>query len=62
MAYRRIVMKNSATAPLRLNVRFDDEELRRQVEESAKKACRSMQGEIIYRLRQTFSNDPVAAA
>ena len=53
-------MKSSATSPLRLNVRFDDEEMRRQLEQSARKACRSLQGEIVFRLRQTLQEEVAA--
>jgi len=46
---------------LRLRFAGEDEELKRRIEDAAKKARRSQQSEIILRLRQTFSDDPVAA-
>jgi Arc-like DNA binding domain len=46
----------------RLNLRFEDEELRRQIEEAAKVSCRSRNGEIIVRLRASFAKPEEAAA
>jgi hypothetical protein len=48
-----VLMKDAT----RLNLRFDDEELRRQIEEAARRSCRTRNGEIIFRLRRTFERD-----
>jgi Arc-like DNA binding domain len=56
-------MKSTPARPKpKLNVRFDDEDLRRQISEAAKKSCRSLNCEIIFRLRQTFQSEETAAA
>jgi predicted HicB family RNase H-like nuclease len=42
----------------RLNLRFD-ETLRRQLEAAAKRTERSLNREVIYRLKQTFEREPI---
>ena len=47
--------------PARLNVRFDDEP-RSRIESAAKSSLRSMNSEIIFRLKTTFERTEQAAA
>jgi predicted HicB family RNase H-like nuclease len=45
----------------RLNLRFDDT-LRQQLERAAQRSERSLNREIIYRLKRTFDREPIEAA
>jgi hypothetical protein len=45
--------------PTKLNLRFDedDQDLHSRISAAAKASCRSKNGEILFRLRQTFKVD-----
>jgi predicted HicB family RNase H-like nuclease len=45
---------------IRVNIRFD-EELRQQLEDAAQRSERSLNREIIYRLKRTFEREPTEA-
>ena len=49
-------------SPIRLNVRFDDDKLRSQVEAAAKSSLRTLNAEIVYRLKTTFAGSEKVAA
>jgi len=55
------MMTVGSSGPTRLNLRFD-EELRQQLEDAAQRSERSLNREIIYRLKRTFEREPIEAA